>query len=211
MVNIAILLDINNDWLSEYIPKHFTASKNFNLNIFYDEREVKGFDLVFVLGYTRLLKGKILDENKLLLVIHESDLPKGRGFAPVQWQVLEGKNKITVCLLKVVNKVDMGDIFEKMTLTLEGTELYEEIRKKQALITFELIERFLEKYPNISSKKQIGKPTFYRKRKPSDSQLDIDQTIRSQFNLFRICNNKEWPAFFEISGVKYKLKIEKID
>ena len=105
----------------------------------------------------------------------------------------------------------MGDIFEKMTLTLDGTELYEEIRKKQALITFELIERFLEKYPNISSKKQIGKPTFYRKRKPSDSQLDIDQTIRSQFNLFRICNNKEWPAFFEISGVKYKLKIEKID
>ena len=94
MVNIAILLDINNDWLSEYIPKHFTASKNFNLNIFYDERKVKGFDLVFVLGYTRLLKGKILDENKLLLVIHESDLPKGRGFAPVQWQVLEGKTKL---------------------------------------------------------------------------------------------------------------------
>ena len=105
----------------------------------------------------------------------------------------------------------MGDIFDKMPLLFNGTELYEEIREKQAQITFELIENFLNKYPNVISEKQIGQPTFYRRRNPSDSKLDIDQTIRNQFNLLRVCNNEEWPAFFEISGVKYQLKIEKID
>ena len=104
----------------------------------------------------------------------------------------------------------MGDICEKMILSLDGTELYDEIRKKQAEISFELINYFLTKYPNIDFKKQEGEPTFYRRRKSSDSQLNIDQTIRNQFNLLRTCNNKDWPAFFEINGVRYKLKIEKV-
>jgi len=27
-------------------------------------------------------------KNKLNLVIHSSDLPKGKSFAPIQWQIL---------------------------------------------------------------------------------------------------------------------------
>jgi methionyl-tRNA formyltransferase len=210
MISVAFLLDHTNDWLSEYFPENLKTSKKFNVNICYEEKEVRSYELVFVLGYTKLLKGEILSSNKLLLVIHESDLPKGSGFAPVQWQILEGKNDITVCLLEVSSEVDAGDIFDKIPLSFDGTELYEEIRKKQALVTFELINRFLERYPNLSFEKQKGKPTFYRRRHPSDSQLDVDQTIRNQFNLLRICNNKDWPAFFEIDGVGYQIKIEKI-
>lgn len=211
MIKVAFLLDSNNDWISEYFPKDLTSSKKFDFHICYKEKEVRKFDLVFVLGYTKILKGKILDANKLLLVIHASDLPKGRGFAPVQWQILEGKNDITFCLLKVSKEVDSGEIFDRMNLKLNGTELYREIRYKQAEMTFDLIRRFLNNYPNVKSQKQLGEPTFYPRRNPSDSEINIDQTIRSQFNLLRICNNKDWPAFFEISGVKYRLKIEKIN
>ena len=139
------------------------------------------------------------------------DLPEGRGFAPVQWQILEGKADIPVCLLEISDKVDAGNIFDKLILSLDGTELYEEIRKKQAMITFELIARFLESYPNFNFQTQKGKPTFYRRRNPSDSQLDLDKTIRDQFNLLRICNNEDWPAFFELGGVRYKIKIDKMD
>ena len=32
--------------------------------------------------------------NKNNIVVHASDLPKGRGFSPMSWQILEGKNKI---------------------------------------------------------------------------------------------------------------------
>ena len=143
-------------------------------------------------------------------MVHESDLPKGRGFAPVQWQILEGKADISVCLLEVSDEVDAGNIFEKMILSLDGSELYEEIRQKQAVVTFELISRFIEKYPNLNFEAQQGMPTFYRRRNPSDSQLDLDKTIRDQFNLLRICNNDDWPAFFELDGVRYTLKIDKV-
>ncbi len=211
MTNIAFLFDKTNDWLSQYLPKDLESSKKFNAYVFFDEDKVRGFDLVFVLGYKKVLKGEILSSNKLLLVIHESDLPNGRGFSPVQWQILEGKSEITVCLLEITKEVDAGNIFEKMVLSLDGSELYEEIRKKQALVTFELIARFLKKYPNPSFEKQEGNPTFYRRRDPSDSQLNLDKTIRDQFNLLRICNNKDWPAFFELDGVRYEIKIDKMD
>ena len=210
MKNIAFLFDKTNDWLSQYFPEALKSSQAFNVHVFYEEEKIRDFDLVFVLGYTKVLKGDILSSNELLLVVHESDLPEGRGFAPVQWQILEGKADIAVCLLEVSDEVDAGNIFGKMILSFDGSELYEEIRKKQAAITFELISRFLERYPNISFETQQGKPTFYRRRNRSDAQLDLDKTIRDQFNLLRICNNNDWPAFFELDGVRYTIKINKM-
>ena len=211
MTSIAFLFDKTNDWILQFFPETLQTSQKFDVKIFYEEEKIRGFDLVFILGYTKVLKGKILASNKLLLVVHASDLPEGRGFAPVQWQILEGKADIPVCLLEISDKVDAGNIFDKLILSLDGTELYEEIRKKQAMITFELIARFLESYPNFNFQTQKGKPTFYRRRNPSDSQLDLDKTIRDQFNLLRICNNEDWPAFFELGGVRYKIKIDKMD
>ena len=118
MKKVAFLFDLSNDWLEEYFSKNFHSSKKYEFHNLYDERDVRGYDIVFVLGYTKLLKGKIFESNDLLLVIHESDLPQGRGFAPVQWQILQNINNITVCLLKVSTEADMGDICEKMITTI---------------------------------------------------------------------------------------------
>ena len=74
-----------------------------------------------------------------------------------------------------------GDICEKMILSLDGSELYDEIRYKQAQVTFRLIERFL-KIINYSFTEQIGMPTFYRRR-TQGPPVDVDKTIRDQFKL----------------------------
>lgn len=209
MINIAFLFDKTNDWIKDFFPNELETLKQFKIHKIYDEEMVKGFDVVFVLGYTKILEQKILQSNKLILVVHESDLPKGRGFSPIQWQVLEGNNNITVCLLEVTNKVDGGAIYDKIILKLNGLELYDELRAKQADATFKVIMRFLNSYPNNFAIPQSGDPSFYPRRYPSDSKLDIEKTISEQFNLLRICNNKKWPAFFEFKGKKYILKIEK--
>jgi len=52
------------------------------------------------------------------LVVHESDLPRGKGFAPVKWQILDGKKEIPVCLLETTEQVDSGDILGKYTFNL---------------------------------------------------------------------------------------------
>jgi len=209
MVTVAFLFDRTNGWIWEHFPHQFDDLKKFKVHKTFDADSIRNFDIVFVLGYTKILSGDFLTSNKLILVVHESNVPNGKGFAPVQWQILEGKDEITVSLLEVVEQVDSGDVVAQKKLVFDGTELYQEIRSKQAQATYDVISGFLTQYPMIVKQPQVGEGSFYRKRSPSDSELDLDQTIREQFQLLRVCNNDAWPAFFIKDGQKYVVKIYK--
>ena len=211
MYKFALLFDRKNDWLRQYLSDDFNFREDINVSNFYEEKEIKEFDVVFVLGFTRILKKDFLQANDQVLLVHESNLPLGKGFSPLQWQILEGKNKIVFSLLEASEEVDSGDIIEQMECNLDGTELYDEIRFKQAKITFELISKFMKIYPNNFKKKQFGESTYYRRRKTEDSELNINLTIKELFPLLRIVNNKDWPGFFKINGVKYIINIYKED
>jgi len=139
--------------------------------------------------------------------VHSSALPKGKGFSPLQWQILSNKNKIPICLFKAVSKVDAGEIYEKAFINLKGTELYDELRYLQAIATFKLIQKFLNKYPNIKGKEQKGLSTYYRRRTPMDSKLNINLPLKKLFNNLRIANNSAWPSFFIYKNKKYIIKI----
>ena len=138
-------------------------------------------------------------------------MPKFKGFAPVQWQILRNKRNITnsLVMLGSKEKVDSGKIILQNKILLEGHELYEEIRKKQFDSTYKLIRKFLDIYPNFTTRRQKGKSTFFTKRKSEDSKISIHKNIKSQFNLLRISNNNDWPAFFLYKKNKYILKIFK--
>ena len=209
MYRFALLFDKKNDWLKKYLPDDLNFRKDIEVSSFYEEQNIKQFDVVFVLGFTRILKKEFLQANDQVLIVHESNLPLGKGFSPLQWQILEGKDKIFFSLLEASEEFDCGDIIDQIELNLDGTELYDEIRYKQAKFTFELIGRFIKKYPNIIKRKQFGESTYYRRRKTSDSELNINLTIKELFPLLRIVNNEDWPAFFQINGVKYIIKIYK--
>ena len=59
----------------------------------------------------------------------------------------------------------------------------------------------------LSGMEQSGEESFYPRRLPKDSELDINKSIDEQFNLFRIVDNDKYPAFFIKNGKKYVLKI----
>ena len=72
-----------------------------------------------------------------------------------------------------------------------------------------LIKKFLSKYPKIRGTSQFGKPSFNEKRNSNHSELDINKSIKDQFNLMRISDNEKYPAFFNFRNNKYILKIYK--
>ena len=55
----------------------------------------------------------------------------------------------------------------------------------------------------------MGKGNFNKRRYPKDSQLDINKTIKQQFNHLRINDNELYPSFFYHKGQKYIIKIFK--
>ncbi|MCV3384670.1 methionyl-tRNA formyltransferase [Campylobacter lari] len=199
------LLTSPNQWFVPYIKKLQKLIPNSL--VFYKHEQISGYDIVFILSYHRIISKEFLSKNKNNIVIHASNLPQGKGWAPLFHQVLEGKNEIIFTLFEADEKADNGDIYLQKTLVLNGLELYEELRDKQANFTIKLCLEFLENFSNIKKTPQKGKESFYPKRTSKDHELDINKTIEEQFNLLRISNNEEFPAFFYKNGKKFILKI----
>ena len=206
-MKIAILTTPN-QWFIPYAKK--LQKDIIESELFLDHKEINSnFDILFILSYHNIIPQEFLDKNKHNIVIHASALPKGKGWAPLFWQVLEGKKKIPFSMFEASNGVDNGNIYMQKTLKLTGYELNEELREKQANHTIDMCLEFINNYDKYKiPTPQSGDETFYKKRTSQDSKLDIDKTIKEQFNLLRIVNNDEYPAFFEIDGHRYILKIE---
>jgi methionyl-tRNA formyltransferase len=142
-------------------------------------------------------------------LIHASDLPKGKGWSPHVWAILKGANSIVVSLLNVSDPVDSGDIWMKREIQLSGTELYDEINHKLFSCEVELMSWFVENSGMQHPIKQKGDESFWRRRYPEDSRLDVYASIASQFDLLRVCDPDRFPAFLEFRGAKYILRIER--
>ena len=207
-LDISILVDDPFCWIipfAEDICRRL--SKDHNAGLYLKTSEVPTGDMLFLLGCASIIPNEILRRNKHNLVVHESDLPKGRGWSPVTWQVLEGKNRIPIVLFEATEELDGGAIYLKDYIDLYGTELLPEIKRKQGEKTAELVCRFVESWPDVSGKAQKGVPTYYSKRTEFDDELDANKTISENFNLLRIAHNEEHPAWFRHRGKKYILKI----
>ena len=209
-MNIAILTSPN-QWFITYAEELNKIIENSKL--FFNHEDIySDFDIIFILSYHKIIPMDILKKNKHNIVIHASDLPKGKGWAPMFWQVLESKYKIPFTMFEASIGVDDGDVYMQETLELTGYELNDILRDKQANFIIEMCLKFLDNYDTYRiAKKQQGKESFYLKRSAKDSELDIDKTIKEQFNLLRIVDNENYPAFFEIDGHKYILKVEKVN
>ena len=52
--------------------------------------EIPRGDFCFLLGCGKIVGRETLGRNHHNLVVHESPLPKGKGWSPLTWQILEG-------------------------------------------------------------------------------------------------------------------------
>ncbi len=205
---IVFLFDKSNNYKEKYFDI-FKSNRKYIFEKTYDLKKIKKCDVLFIISYTKIIPIKLFKKVKLPLIVHESNLPKGRGCSPVLWEVLNKKKNFYVSIIEVKKKVDSGKIILKKKFTIRSDDLYGDIRKKQTQSNINIIKDFLKIYPKIKFKNQIGKPSYFRKRKIEDSELNINKSIRSQFNLMRINNNDEWPSFFYMNGKKFVIKIFK--
>jgi len=197
---------VNNlhEWTKEMSAKHHVAS------LVFDHVELHGGDILFLVSCSHIISDAEREKYKATLVLHASDLPKGRGWSPHIWSILSGINQITVSLLEATEPVDSGAIWLKTTFDLEGHELLEEINTKLFAAELHLMTQAVEQFGNIKPIQQVGEPGEYlRKRNPADSRIDPTKSILDQFNLLRVADQQRYPAFFEYQGVKYLIKIEK--
>ena len=207
--------------------KHITNNliNNYQIKLLedkYGEIEIRWIDkpsqissddlMCICLRYYKLIKPKYFNRPKHgTFVIHASDLPKGRGWAPVNWAIINGESEIISTSFKIDEGCDTGPYHLKTRIPLLPTDTivtaYEKVEKDFlthliSLITEALTQNKITLYP------QEGQPTIYPRRTADDSELDINKTIAEQWNLLRACHNQDYPAFFKIHNKKIIITYE---
>ncbi len=210
-LKIQILVDNPASWILPFANELVERLKYCHeCNLIHEASEVEEGDVLFLLSCESIISGELLRLNRHNIVVHESGLPLGRGWSPLTWQILDGANEIPVTLFEAAPEVDAGPVYLRGVLTFEGHELCEELRNAQGNETIRLCEQFIEEYPPGEGRRQEGEPTYYSRRTAKDSRLDPKASIEDQFELLRVVDNKRYPAYCDIRGHRYVIRIEKV-
>lgn len=210
MAVITLVTDNPKSWIMPYAAElKKQLAKKHTVVVVHSPEKIRKGDMAFFLSCEKIASAQVLSRNKHNLVVHESALPKGRGWSPLTWQILEGKKKIPIMLFEAVPSVDSGDIYFQEIMSFEGHELVDELRVIQGAATMKLVHRFVAAYPKVVGKKQKGKATYYPRRKPEHSELNVNKTLKVLINQLRVADNERYPAFFKYKGKKYLLKVYK--
>ena len=169
-------------------------------------------DILFLISCHEKVKENIIEKFRYSLVMHASDVPAGRGWSPHVWEILNGTSNIVLSLLDVGDEIDTGAVWKKVKIPIGEYELYDEVNHKLFEAQVEMLdwacENIVSSVPEEQSKNGVS---YYRRREPSDSELDINKSIKSQFNLLRICDKDRFPAFINIGGHRFNLYLSRRD
>lgn len=173
-------------------------------------RNLNGGDILFLIACSEIITADVRERYRASLVVHASDVPRGRGWSPHLWQILEGRNRITVTLLEAEDSVDSGAIWEQHELQFQGHELFDEINTLLYETVINLMDFALENIDKVEPRAQGGQePSYYPRRTPEDSRIDPDKSIAEQFDLLRIADPDRYPAFLDIRGQRYEIQLVK--
>lgn len=172
----------------------------------------KAGEILFLISVSNFLSLDVRNKFQETLVFHASDLPKGRGWSPYVWDIIGGKDRVFLSMIRAADAIDTGDIFAKVEIPVSQTDTYREINRMLNDELFNLVDQVMRDISVFEPRKQADidvEPTYFPKRSPKDSQLDINLSIAEQFDLMRICDEERYPAFFVIDGVRFDLHLRK--
>jgi methionyl-tRNA formyltransferase len=97
-------------------------------------------DAIVVVGYGQIIPQRVIDLPRHGCVnVHSSLLPKYRGAAPVNWAIARGETETGVCTMKIVKKLDAGDVLLCRETPIGENETAAEVMERLAPMGAELL------------------------------------------------------------------------
>ncbi len=188
-----------------------TQAGQHEIQIIRKASQLQGGDILFLISCVEIIKLSERIKFKNVLLIHASDLPKGRGWSPHIWELIQGAELITLSLLEAEDAVDSGMIWKKISIKIPKHALWDEINHILFSAEIQLIQDAIRNFGKIKPTAQLGTEyeSYYPKRSPNDSRIDPFRSIADQFDQIRVCDPNRFPAYFDLLGQRYILKLEK--
>ncbi len=163
-------------------------------------------DLLVAIKWRTMIPRSIVESARGgLVVFHASLLPKYRGFAPVNWPLINGESETGVTMFYAAEEVDAGDIIEQRSRAITDED---DAGTLDAWLN-ETVERMLEEnLPRLASgaapriAQDHSQATYAIWRDPEDGRIDWGRPTREVFNLIRGLASPYPGAFSTLEGRK---------
>jgi len=180
----------------------------------FEKLEVLQPDIIVVVAYGQILRRNVLELPRLGCVnIHSSLLPRWRGAAPIQRALLEGDAETGVATMKLVEKLDAGDVLLEARTPISSKDTSQSLHDRLAEMGAELIVPTLEGLGRGTLKGSVqdeSKVTYAAKLAKEMEWLDpwtrpasaLDRQVRAL---------TPWPGtsiLLAINGKRERLKIK---
>ena len=195
----GILCLVEDPHEDQYHPKVSAIAKEHNIPLFYSTdvkpseyaavlRQLQP-DITFAIGWRYMINQEAYSIPPLgTLIIHDSLLPKYRGFAPMNWAIINGESETGVTLFHIAEGVDCGPIVDQMATSIEIHDTAKTVDEKIIKLYEEII---IKNLPSLAAGKVKSVPqdetraTYTCKRTPEDGEINWQQTALQIYNLIR--------------------------
>ena len=100
------------------------------------KRDVKTIGVV--VAYGEVLPSPVLEKVPMINV-HFSLLPRWRGAAPVERAILAGDAKTGVCIMRVGEKLDEGEVYARREILIDDLDTTDSLREKLNNLSVDLV------------------------------------------------------------------------
>lgn len=148
------------------------AATELGLRVEHDLRAVteSGVDLAVVVAYGRIIPVDVLRVVPMVNV-HFSLLPRWRGAAPVERALLAGDAETGVCIMRVVEGLDEGEVYETVTIPIRPDHTLTSLRNELVAASTEPLVRLVAGGAP-PGRVQSGDVVYARKIGPEELRLN---------------------------------------
>ena len=202
---------LNKNEVHIYSVKNFITvltPDNLNQSIVLENFKSLNPDIVIVAGYGMIIPKDFLSIPKYGFInVHPSDLPKWRGASPIERTIISGEKKTALCIIKIDEGLDTGDIILKKDIMVDseitGKELRAYCAEVGSMMIIDTLKLFeLEK---VQLTKQSNKNiSFAKKITVSERLINFNLTAQKVNSYIRALSPKPG-AHFLFNGTIIKI------
>lgn len=176
-------------------------------------------DMVVLVAFGQILPKAIIDHPPLkCLNIHPSLLPKYRGAAPLNWQIIRGETKTGVSIMIMDEGMDSGDVLLQEETPLGAAETFGELHDRLAQLGASLLIISIGQMANGTAKRiqqDASVATFAPRLTKETGKIDWNHKASDIVNLIRGLSPSP-TAYTSLDGLPLKIfsavaQIENVD
>jgi methionyl-tRNA formyltransferase len=163
-------------------------------------------DYLFAIKWRTLIPARVIAAARHgLVVFHASLLPKYRGWAPVNWPLINGEEQTGVTMFYAANEVDAGDIIEQRERRITDED---DAGTIDCWLNATVEAMLKENLPRLAAGTAPRTPqdhseaTYTIWRSPEDGHIDWSKSTREILNLVRGLTSPYPGAFSLLDGRK---------